>query len=107
MRILPGNDPAAARRLANFQAVLSSNPLAPVLDPLPGIRPLLNRAQLQVVLADMISEFSLDVALPKWYVVCGRGMGDGVWSQTDHTHTHRERESERERARERERERDR
>jgi hypothetical protein len=46
-----GKDPGAARRLANFEVLLASNPKAVVIDPVDGIRPLLNRAEMQRVLA--------------------------------------------------------
>jgi hypothetical protein len=46
-----GKDPGAARRLENFEVLLASNPKAAVIDPVDGIRPLLNRAEMQRVLA--------------------------------------------------------
>ena len=64
-------DAGAARRLANFEALLASHThthLA-LVDPLPGIRPLLNRAEMQRVLADVIATHAIDADLPKWVAI--------------------------------------
>ena len=62
-------DAGAARRLANFETLLASNPHAVLIDPLAGIRPLLNRADMQRTLADIIHDFQIDAALPKWVTI--------------------------------------
>ena len=76
-------DPDAARRLANFEAVLASNPRAALIDPLSGIRPLLNRAEMQHVLASIIADLQLDVVLPKWVTIPARSRTQDIVAALD------------------------
>lgn len=71
-------DPDAARRLANFEAVLACNPRAALIDPLSGIRPLLNRAEMQHVLASIIADLQLDVTLPKWATIPAKSRSQDI-----------------------------